>query len=423
MVRTPNGGFVKSVLLSTTLAACAVFMLLTLPAQGDGVRFSEENQTLRTAALKLAVNQTSRVAAQQTGLGFKYFADGGDTSYMFDGSLIIGTSADDLSMAIFSDSTGHGDPAIGRLYSLSNMTFDTLPIYGGTGYRHAFGVGCNRDSSIAFDVDFYAPRHVDSSNFIVARFALYAGPKDPNATVSDVTIAYAVDWNTPDVGDSNVGGFDDTLQMVYQKSVHGVDNTRYGAILGIRDNGLPLDGGMVLDNAHWVDRLHGFVHDTLWEKIQSTSGYSIVPDSANLNSILVFSKTTQIRPKVQGATIIYVILASTPRNSDGLSSLKSERTKARSFLCNYLSPSAVVCPITCNTCGDANSDGIYDISDVVWILAHIFYNLGAADCNYTRGKADANGDRTADISDAIYLIAYIFLGGPCPHCYGMPCPR
>jgi len=69
------------------------------------------------------------------------------------------------------------------------------------------------------------------------------------------------------------------------------------------------------------------------------------------------------------------------------------------------------------TCGDANGDRSVDISDVVFLIAHIFSG-GAAPgtCVYAKGLGDANGDRSVDISDAVYLIARIFSGGAAPHC-------
>jgi len=71
----------------------------------------------------------------------------------------------------------------------------------------------------------------------------------------------------------------------------------------------------------------------------------------------------------------------------------------------------------CTACGDANSDGSVDISDVVFLIAHIFSGGGApAYCNYNKGKGDANGDGSVDISDVVYLIARIFSGGSAPHC-------
>ena len=74
----------------------------------------------------------------------------------------------------------------------------------------------------------------------------------------------------------------------------------------------------------------------------------------------------------------------------------------------------------CTFCGDANSDSSVDISDVVFLIAHIFSGGKApADCNYPKGRGDANGDGAADISDVVYLIARVFSGGPAPHCQWM----
>ncbi len=73
--------------------------------------------------------------------------------------------------------------------------------------------------------------------------------------------------------------------------------------------------------------------------------------------------------------------------------------------------------VQCSHCGDANSDGSIDISDVVFLISLIFAGgTVPADCNYARGMGDANGDGSVDISDVVYLIAYVFSGGKTPHC-------
>jgi len=73
-----------------------------------------------------------------------------------------------------------------------------------------------------------------------------------------------------------------------------------------------------------------------------------------------------------------------------------------------LSCDAVTLP---QICGDANADGIIDISDVVYLLAFIFSGGPAPN---PPAAGDANGDGAVDISDVVYLIAYIFSGGPAP---------
>ncbi len=60
-----------------------------------------------------------------------------------------------------------------------------------------------------------------------------------------------------------------------------------------------------------------------------------------------------------------------------------------------------------------NGDGKLDISDAVWVLAHLF--MGGPE-PASIAAADTNGDGTVDISDPIYLLGYLFLGGPAPVC-------
>jgi hypothetical protein len=62
-------------------------------------------------------------------------------------------------------------------------------------------------------------------------------------------------------------------------------------------------------------------------------------------------------------------------------------------------------------CGDADGNGIVNISDAVFLISYIFGG-GSAPDPYTSGDADCN--EIVNISDAVYLIAYIFGGGPVP---------
>jgi hypothetical protein len=66
-------------------------------------------------------------------------------------------------------------------------------------------------------------------------------------------------------------------------------------------------------------------------------------------------------------------------------------------------------------CGDADGDGLVNISDAVFVLSYIFG--GGAESNPYLA-ADANCDLVVNISDSVYLIAYIFGGGetPCSEC-------
>ena len=76
----------------------------------------------------------------------------------------------------------------------------------------------------------------------------------------------------------------------------------------------------------------------------------------------------------------------------------------------------IVCP-TDKTFGDANSDGLVNIADVVFIINYIFAGGPRPQPIALVGDADCSG--FTNITDAVYLIQYIFASGP-PPCN--PCP-
>lgn len=61
--------------------------------------------------------------------------------------------------------------------------------------------------------------------------------------------------------------------------------------------------------------------------------------------------------------------------------------------------------------GDANNDGILDVSDAVFILSYLFIGGSSSEC---LEYGDLNGDNTIDISDSIYLLEYLFKGSSPP---------
>jgi len=81
---------------------------------------------------------------------------------------------------------------------------------------------------------------------------------------------------------------------------------------------------------------------------------------------------------------------------------------------NNLSPFAIVKPTGTTVYipflrGDANADGIHDISDAVFILLDLFIDPTHGTCD---DSEDVNDDGEIDISDAIYILMYLFVNGP-----------
>jgi hypothetical protein len=63
--------------------------------------------------------------------------------------------------------------------------------------------------------------------------------------------------------------------------------------------------------------------------------------------------------------------------------------------------------------GDANGDGVIDVSDVVYLLNYLFINGPAPE---PLEAGDATCDGMVDASDVVYLLNYLFVGGPAPGC-------
>ena len=62
--------------------------------------------------------------------------------------------------------------------------------------------------------------------------------------------------------------------------------------------------------------------------------------------------------------------------------------------------------------GDANSDGIVDLTDAIYLLNFLFQGGPTSKC---QDAVDTNDDGIVDLTDAIYLLNHLFVGGKSPH--------
>lgn len=65
-------------------------------------------------------------------------------------------------------------------------------------------------------------------------------------------------------------------------------------------------------------------------------------------------------------------------------------------------------------CGDADGNGIVEISDAVHLINYIFVPGSPAPDPLAAGDADCN--TIVEITDAVYLISYVFVPGSAPPC-------
>ncbi len=382
--------------------------MVTLQTEIDLYNFTEfflpTDLSINTATNRLNVNQAGRIGNYDQGNLFSYTAAG--VNYLRDGSLIVGTSASNLSWLIYQGAGGQPGVAnnYGPLYAKSALTINSSHPQ----YHLATGLGVNRDSTIAYRVAYYAPKHTANSDFYLAKFCIYPGPHNTSGKIEDMTVAYAVDWEVPsDDGISNTGGGDDLRQMVYQRGASTPPNSsRYAALAVIREDGQPAPGGFVWENSRYVAPKRVYQVDSLWNKMNSITKFESTPVTGDLNSVVVACRHQTVNAPADSFEFV-VVLAGQLNGS--VTTLKTTVDKAKAFYCEYISVDQLGCPQY--VCGDANGNSAVNISDAVYLINYIFAG-GPAPNPVLAG--DANCSLGVSISDVVYLINYIFAGGPAP---------
>jgi hypothetical protein len=397
-----------------------------------------ENVRLRTSANLVGVSQVSRSANQVGDAGFAWFAD--TTNYLFDGSLIIGNSGTgqwdfDLFHTLADEPPSNGTNPWGRLYTNDcNPVVDTSTA---GSYRFMSGTGLNHDSTIAFDVAWYADWFPDTNDFYVMHVDMYAGPKfdslpNDGAPINNLVIGYGTDWDVPsDTGSDNRGFVDAAEQTVYQQGLYAGSandhDQRFGgtAYRGHTGDNADAAGGIVWDNPRYIYVVSGYHVDTLQNRLPGLTSWDVdIPDSSaagdDLNCIVVVDNNATI--DATNHIEFNIILWAINPHETGSGTYAQILDKAEAFICgNGISPDADYCggglcgsdPLVNCKPGDANGDGTANISDAVYLITYIFGG-GSAPHPWSKCSGDANGDCTANISDAVYLITYIFGGGTAP---------
>jgi hypothetical protein len=388
--------------------------------------FIPENIAIRTLENRLNVQQVSRIGDQEEGAQMSWFENGDDMLY--DGSLLFAYGTPRLyHRQIFfnvGDTIFEDNPNVRELRALSPTDYDSAGFEDST-YRYAEGTGCTADSVIGFRSGFYASKHPDSARFYVGSFAVSRGP-NWGAAIPDLMIAYATDWDIP-TDSGNVGHVDENLQLVYlQGDDQGYGNDyKYGGIAYGGDDSTMMTarGGFYWENDRYVypndDNENGGYHgdslalypDALTPDYWGAMPGPDVADSVeDLNAIIVVADNMLFDPAVGDSIYFYIFFGGSISSSKTEADLKDAIRKGARFVCDHINPDAPFCSPPCK-CGDADNNGIWNISDAVRLIGYIFGGDLPPErpCN---GDADGNG--IVNISDAVYMISYIFGGGPEP---------
>ncbi len=379
-------------------------LLILLLVVAAGAIHAGELEIIRTSVNQLAVTSSGRIGAYQPGARLTFFSEGLD--YLRDGSLVLGTSRDDLSWAIYKDSGSAPAAAnpYGYLLPYSDLTYDTLS---SALYRIATGYGVNSDSSVGFSVKYYAPK--SSFSYFIARFGIHAGPKDPAATISNLTVAFAADWDIPCAEFPANHHCHDPVRQIYgaQGGFQLPGSKRFGVIAALRDDEIGIPGAAILSAAQYVDPLGTFQVDSLWNRLETIDGYDTTDVLEDITNLVVIARDLTIQGSANDTFFFSIVIAGSPNGS--FTGVTGTVTQAYYHVCRNIAPGIAACE--CGLCGDADGNGITTISDSVYLINYIF-NGGPEPPEYCRG--DADGNVLINISDAVYLLTYIFGGGPAP---------
>lgn len=357
-------------LTSRFAAAALVYLALALilpsfvQASGNAL-----DASLRTSCNRITVNSASEIGANVAGSQFSYFAELPTVpGYLFDGYLIVGNSALNLSYSV-AGGPYSGTPTVsnpfGYLLEASPITVDSAsPAL----YRKASGSGFNRDSTMGFTVEWYASKHPDTCDTYVGHFKLYKGPNNPTGTMSGLSVAYFADWNIPsDTGFNNTAGFDATRMAVWQKGQYVSPNSlRYGVMGAYRNDGNDIVGGWAVENAVYIAPEGTWENDSLWNLMQDVAAnqFRVYSGAAtDLNSgVLVYSNAS-INGSANDTLQFAVVIAGTL--SGGENNMRLALDKGREWICAHgLLPNAEICG--CNgQCGDADGSGTLTVSDQI----------------------------------------------------------
>ncbi len=366
---------------------------------------------------------------QNTPASLECDTTGNADNYLFDASPIVSYNNGQVVSAMFSNSIVDSF----QFRPLTPPSSDEVsnPDW----YLGNSGQFTTQDSTLCFSIDWFSPKPTIFSNpnwkIVIGQVCYYNNSSSP---IDSVFCAYAWDWDVPsDTGARNTSKIDiDNFAIVMRGAEYSQDtgnttcipnNERYAAVMYVptTTNSLPdyTDGGSGVmgvgfqslytrDNDSFVGG--DWEHTKLDSALRSISGFSTynsaAPDSQEVDLHLVLNGGAY---RIDPDDSLYLTFIMITGIGDSASYV------ACASLAKLLKPPttpawAVDC---CDTPGDFNNDGVFNIADVTACIARIFSGGPPPSC---MDEADANGDNAVNIADCTYAIARIFSGGSAPVC-------
>ncbi len=387
--------------------------------------------TISTTCLSLTVANNGTAGHQGLGkVNLDYFNHGDcDTLstdhtvselYLFDASPVVGWVKNGDTVLYDGLYTG----SIRTQSSLLPTEAPTGPVQmpGYTAYQT--GTFVTYDSTIGVRRTWMAPTGASSCNYLIQEQKVFVRDGQVH---SGLMIGDLVDWDIPSSTDRmNVGGVDPSRNLLYQSGI-GSDcqsnADRFGglALIGWQKNsqttGHTCSGGYVMRTDSMLLRpFVGFDPRQLYRRMSLVTSLTANPaDTADQYMAIAYVSGLSLGP---GDTLTIYSAYATVRNGT-LSTLQRAIDSAKTWLCNSGRHPFLPTPDICDFCGDVNSDGVIEISDITELTSYL-YHSGAAP--QPLNVADMDGFSGVTNNDLMRLYDYLFESFLPPSCETAPIP-
>ncbi|MDZ4723539.1 MAG: thrombospondin type 3 repeat-containing protein, partial [candidate division Zixibacteria bacterium] len=356
--------------------------------------------TIATARIQLVVSDNGNFAHSGTANTTLDYGNEGDCAsvYAYDGTPII---------ARFN---GVSHEAYWNLFNTNKFKRPTtggnptIPTVDAGDYDiYSSGSFVTSDATIGLEKIWYAPKQLDSSQFVIQCLKVYSWN---GASHSGLAIGEGIDWDIPtNSGSNNLGAFNSSMKMIYQNGIGAScqDNTkRFGVIqfLGVSTDGLTVDtslnpyGAYTASNPTYLYPTNGFVASEIYNNMQN-AGYSSHPTATDQHSVMTYFNNQTINA---GDTLyIYTALATTKTATDNI---VTNAAKARQWLLDHVIPATGVggCCIGSTGNVDGSLDDVVDIGDLTALIDNLFITLAPLLCT-AEGDIASPPDAVVDIGD------------------------
>ncbi len=390
-----------------------VYNPLQVDLNGNGIGDECETffaDTIATDCIQLHVNSGGNFGgAGKYAFSMDYGFQGDcEYLYMYDGSPLI------------VQDRGFDTLASYNMYGVNKFQFHPIvdfgePVADSGDYEIFNGATLmTEDSAIGFKKIWYAPKNIDTCNFMIQCLSFFSGD---GQTHTGISLGEFIDWDIPsNSGSANTGGTIAGDKMVYQQGVGSncQSNTlREGgmALLGVGVNDTCADtsatphSAFTQSNATYVYPTNGLVGSEIYQ-LMAPVGYSALGSSEDQFSVMTYYHDLTL--EASDTVNIYTFI-STVRNSSTLD-LSNTLDHAKVWFKDNLNNCSSTC---CLQRGDALHDNqLILVNDLVFLVNYVFKGGPPPVCL-------EEGDALADnglilVNDLVYLVNYVFKGGPPP---------